>query len=376
MGEPAAKKAKTAEAQDFIKGWPHTDLLTYPQFKADLDASFKAGLERTGEILNYGSKEHGAYMAGHPEFRKVLAEALTKEYGKPVDWETLFITAGCSSGTDICARMHTKYGDLAVSEAPTYYLAHNMFRDRGLELMEVPIESDGMDMVALEELLKAQKGKVKLVYTVPVHHNPTGVTMSNDKRKKLVELAKEYKFMILADEAYQLLNFEPTGVLPLFFHDDPADPRVMSCGTFSKLIGPGLKVGWVQAAPSIIKPLQNIGFIDSGNNPVIFTQGMMQQFISSGGFHNHLMHVQKELKKKRDVLVSELEKAGFEPHHPKGGYFVWCKVKEGSKRTGRTGKGMSLNPPDAFENYMRLCFAWLTEEQIIEGIQFLKTDAN
>jgi len=139
MGEPAAKKAKTGEAQDFIKGWPHPDLLTYPQLKADLDASFKAGLERTGEILNYGSKEHGAYMAGHPDFRKVLAEALAKEYGKPVDWQTLFITGGCSSATDICARMHTKYGDLAVSEAPTYYLGHNMFRDRGLELAEVPI---------------------------------------------------------------------------------------------------------------------------------------------------------------------------------------------------------------------------------------------
>jgi DNA-binding transcriptional MocR family regulator len=372
-GEPPTKKAKAA-AQDFIKGWPHTDLLTYPQFKKDLDASFKAGLERTDHILNYGDKANGAYMAGHPEFRKVLAEALAVEYGKPVDWQTLFITGGCSSGTDICARMHCKHGDLAVTEAPTYYLGHNMFRDRGLELMEVPIEADGMDLVALEKTCKEQGGKVKLVYTVPVHHNPTGVTMSNEKRKKLVELAKTYNFKILADEAYQLLSFEDTGVVPLFYHDDPADPRVLSCGTFSKLIGPGLKVGWVQAAPSMIKPLQDIGFIDSGNNPVIFASGMMQNFISSGGFHNHLMHVQKELAKKKDLLVSELTKAGYEPHHPKGGYFVWCKVKEGGKRTGRTGKGMSLNPPDAFENYMRLCFAWLTEEQIIEGIQFLKEE--
>jgi len=372
MGEPAAKKAKTGEAQDFIKGWPHPDLLTYPQLKADLDASFKAGLERTGEILNYGSKEHGAYMAGHPDFRKVLAEALAKEYGKPVDWQTLFITGGCSSATDICARMHTKYGDLAVSEAPTYYLGHNMFRDRGLELAEVPIESDGMDLVALEKLLKEQGGKVKLVYTVAVHHNPTGITMSNEKRKKLVELAKQYKFMILADEAYQLLNFEPTGVVPLFYHDDPADPRVLSCGTFSKLIGPGVKVGWVQAAPSLIKPLQDIGFIDSGNNPVIFASGMIQHFISSGGFSKHLEHVKKELGKKCKLLVSELEKAGYAPYHPKGGYFVWCKVKEGGKRTGRTGKGISLNPPDAFEGYMRLCFAWLSEEQIVEGVRFLK----
>jgi len=75
-GEPATKKAKTAEAQDFIKGWPHADLLTYPQFRKDLDESFKAGLARSDEILNYGTKAHGAYMAGHPEFRKVLAAEL------------------------------------------------------------------------------------------------------------------------------------------------------------------------------------------------------------------------------------------------------------------------------------------------------------
>jgi len=370
--EPDAKKAKVAEAQDFIKGWPHPDLLTYPQLKADLDASFKAGLERTSQILNYGDKQNGAYMAGHPDFRKALAAVLSKEYGQPVDWETLFITAGCSSGTDIACRMHTKYGDLAVSEAPTYYLGHNMFRDRGLELAEVPIQADGMDLDALEATLKEQGGKVKLVYTVPVHHNPTGITMSDEKRKRLVGLAKTYDFKIIADEAYQLLNFDGVKRLPLFYHDDPADPRVLCCGTFSKLIGPGLKVGWIQAAPALIKPLQNIGFIDSGNNPVIFASGMMQHFLESGAFHNHLMHVQKELGRKKDLLVSELKKVGFEPHDPTGGYFVWCKVIEGRNRTGRTGKGMSLNPPDAFQNYMRLCFAWLTDEQIIEGVQYLK----
>jgi 2-aminoadipate transaminase len=108
--------------------------------------------------------------------------------------------------------------------------------------MEVPIEPDGMDLKALEALLKAQGGKVKMVYTVSVHHNPTGITMSNEKRVKLLALAKEYDFKIISDEAYQLLNFEKTGVLPLFYHDDPADPRVFSVGTLSKLIGPGTKV--------------------------------------------------------------------------------------------------------------------------------------
>lgn len=371
MAEPAAKKAKVAEAQDFIKGWPHPSLLNYPELKENLKTSFAAGLEDTHEILNYGDKKNGAYMLGHPDFRKVLAEFLGRQYGKTVDPQTVMSTSGSSMGTDIAARIHTKAGDFAVSEAPTYYLAHTMFRNRDLNLAEVPIESDGMDMVALEKMCQEKEGKVKLVYTVPVHHNPTGITMSNEKREKLVALAQKYKFFIIADEAYQLLNFRPTGVLPLHYHDSASDPRVFSVGTFSKLIGPGTKVGWIQAHNAILKPLQDIGFIDSGNNPVIFASGMLKQFISSGNVDKHIKHVSETLSKKCALLVSELKKVGLEPNDPAGGYFVWVKVK-GSKRTGRTGKGMTLDPPDAFQDYMRLCFAWLEEDQIKEGIEFLK----
>merc|ERR1719326_2489481 len=141
-------------------------------------------------------------------------------------------------GTDVAARIHSEFGDYVVAESPTYFLAHTMFKNRGLKLLDVPLESDGMDIAALEKLLKEKEHRIKMVYTVPVHHNPAGVTMSQAKRKKLVALAKEYDFKIIADEAYQLL-------------------------TFSKLIGPGVKVGWIQAHPKILKPLINIGFIDS-----------------------------------------------------------------------------------------------------------------
>lgn len=273
-------------------------------------------------------------------------------------------------GTDICCRMHTEHGDYAVTEGPTYYLAHNMMRNRGLNLLEVPIQADGMDLDALEKLCEQQGGKIKLVYTVAVHHNPTGITMSNAKRERLLKLAKKFNFKIIADEAYQLLNFSPSGVKPLFYHDDPADPRVFSIGTFSKLIGPGTKVGWIQAHPALLKPLASIGFIDSGNNPVIFASGVLLDFITSGALAKHIDYVSVELKKKKDLLVGELKKVGLEPNDPQGGYFVWCKTK--GKATGRSGKGMTLDPPDAFENYMRLCFAWLTDEQIIEGIEYLK----
>merc|ERR1719198_2129079 len=135
--------------------------------------------------------------------------------------------------------------------------------------------------------------------------------MSNDKREKLLALAVKYDFKIIADEAYQLLNFKPSGVLPLFYHDKEADPRVLSIGTFSKLIGPGVKVGWVQAHPQLLKPLAGIGFIDSGNNPVIMASGMLLDFLKSGNLAKHIDFASKELKSKSELLVSELKKAGL-----------------------------------------------------------------
>jgi len=261
-------------------------------------------------------------------------------------------------------------------EAPTYFLAHTMFRDRGLNLCEVPIESDGIDLVALENACIEKGGQIKLVYTVAVHHNPTGVTMSNEKREKLLSLAEKYDFKIIADEAYQLLNFKPSGVVPLFYHDKPESPRVLSCGTFSKLIGPGTKIGWIQAHPALLKPLAGIGFIDSGNNPVILSSGLLQQFISSGNVDKHIKHVSETLSKKCELLVTGLKELGYEPNNPGGGYFVWVKSKDDEKRTGRSGKGMCLDPPDKFEAYMRLCFAWLDENQIKEGIEYLRPSKN
>jgi DNA-binding transcriptional MocR family regulator len=335
--EPASKKAKVAQAQDFIKGWPSPDLLTQPELKDALTSSFRSFVENTQMFLNYGDAQNGAYMLGTPVFRKTLAEFLSKQYGKDVDWNCVMSTGGSSMGTDIAIRIHSQAGDYAVSEAPTYYLAHEMMRNRGLNLLEVPLQEDGMDMDALEKVLSGEhKGKIKLVYTVCVHHNPTGVTMSNAKRERLLKLAKQYDFKIIADEAYQLLNFAPSGVSSMFYHDDPADPRVLAIGTFSKLIGPGVKVGWVQAHPQILKPLINIGFIDSGNNPAIMSSGLLNEFIASGALAKHIDTVSKKLCAKKDLLVSELkDRPGAE--RSQGGLLRLGEEQGEDDRTERQG---------------------------------------
>lgn len=313
-------------------------------------------------------------MRGHPAFLNALAEFLSEWHGADVDPRWLVSTGGCSMGTDICARVHAKAGDYVVCEAPTYYLCHQMFRERGLNLLEVPVQEDGMDIDALEKVLQAAApGSVKLVHTVPVLHNPTSVTMSNDKRARLMSLARQYDFMVIADEAYQLLHFAKAPVQPLVFHDDPAEPRCLSLGTFSKLIGPGIKVGWIHAHPALLEPICNMGFFQSGNNPVTFSSTALVHFIETGALAQHIRVVCAALRRKCELLVRELQAIGLEPLIPQGGYFVWVKRRgRDGKMTGRNGEGMSLYPPDEFKDYMRLCFAWLTDEQIVEGVRFLR----
>jgi len=344
--------------------------LEYSELRAALIQSFTKGMEISSQSLNYGAKEHGAYMLGHPKFLQVLSDFLAKQYGAPVSPKNLMSTAGSSMGTDIACRIHCKAGDIAIVEEPTYYLSFTMIRDRGMDIMGVPMESDGIDLVAVEKILKENPGKIKMVYTVPVHHNPTGATMSEAKRQKLLALAKEHNFIIVADEAYQLLNFEGGKTCkPLFYHDDPENPKVLSVGTLSKLIGPGVKVGWIQAHEKLLKPLTNIGFVDSGNNPVIFSSCNLIDFIESGNLEKHIDKVSKDLGARCALMCKKLQEVGLEPVQPKGGYFVWVKSK--GKMTGRSGECMAVKK-DQFHDMMRLCFAWLPEEKLVEGIEYLR----
>jgi len=370
-----------AQLQDFIKGWPSVDMLTSEHLKTALKVSFDKAINEWGEggagaFLNYGDASNGAYMLGSPDFRKTMADYLSGLYKRPVDWQSIMSTGGGSMGTDLVLRVHCKAGDYAVVEEPTYFLSHTMLRDRGMtNLLGVPMESDGLDLAALEKHCIEQGGKIKALYTVSVHHNPAGVTLSNAKRVKLVALAKKYDFIIISDEAYQLVTFGAMAedTVPLFYHDDPEDPRVFSVGTFSKVIGPGLKVGWIQAHPALLKKMPDIGFIDSGNNPVIFSSAVVNHFIKSGALEQHRQFVCRELGKKCAILCAKLRDVGITDFtDPKGGYFVWAPVKSGgAKRTGKAGNPCSINK-DKFGNMMRLCFAWLTAEQIVEGIEAIR----
>lgn len=349
---------------DFGRGWPHPDLLE-GQLPQQLAESFQRGLPLARESLNYGTAT-SSFRFGHPEFLKGLAGFLSQQYGAPVEASCLMTTGGASMGVDLALRSFRGSGGVCVFEEPSYYLSFNMARDQGLECRSVPLYQDGMDLDRLEEI--CMEGNVRMVYTIPVHHNPTGYTMGNEKRQRLVELARKYDFMVVADEAYQLLNFGPPEVQALHFHDSAEDPRVVSVGTFSKLIGPGVKVGWLQADARLLKRMAAVGYVESGGNPVTFSSMALLHFMTSGQLDKHIAHVSSELSQRCQWLCRNLRELGLEVYEPRGGYFLWVK---GQLCIGKEGRDFTIRQ-ESCSDYTRLSFSWLSWEEMQRGVDLLQ----
>ena len=219
-------------------------------------------------LLQYG------YIPGYPAFRKSLAKFLTTRYfdGIPseVTDEEVFATTGVTGGLSLICNLFFEAGDDLFAEDPTYFLAMRIFEDFKLNVTQIPMEQDGLDLDALEIRLKG--GHVpKALYTIPTAHNPTGRTLSSEKRERLCELSQQYGFKVIADEVYHMLTFpDVTPPLPMCTFDKGG--TVMSLGSFSKILAPALRMGWVQCKnPDLLDVMAGCGQLDSsgGMNPVM-----------------------------------------------------------------------------------------------------------
>ena len=254
---------------DFGIGQPQVDFLP-------LDQMAKAAAHQLAQgdrsILQYGMQQ------GDGNFRNSLSRFLSAEYGKPVDAEYLFITAGISSALNQICALHTSPGDTVIVEEPTYFLALRIFADFKLKIISTPIDEKGLIIETLEENIAEHKPV--FIYTIPTFHNPAGVTLSADRREKLVDLAEEYDSLIVADEVYQMLSYGPSPPLPMTYYDNSA--RVLSLGSFSKILAPGLRLGWMQADPSLLEPFIVCGYLDSGGGLNPFVSSIVNSMIELG----------------------------------------------------------------------------------------------
>ena len=262
---------KADEMINFKVGQPATTMLPLDLLRECAAHKFA---ETDPMFLQYG------HIYGYPKFRQTLSKFLSEGYDAPVDAERLFITNGVTGGISLICSLFCQAGDLVFLEEPSYFLALSIMKDFKMNIRQIPMEEDGLNIVALEEVLK--RGIVpKLLYTIPTCHNPTGRTMSVAKRKRLVELSVKYGFIIVADEVYQLLSFPHVTPPPPMFTFD-ADGTVLALGSFSNILAPALRLGWIQAHPRLLKVIADSGQLDSsgGINPVI--SGIVHSAISLG----------------------------------------------------------------------------------------------
>ena len=355
---------------DLGVGNPDFEHLAYDLLHRATEACFA---KNDPSFLQYGVEQ------GHGYFRLALAEFLSRGYGFPVGFDDLFVTNGISNALDLICAHFTRPGDTIFVEEPTYFLALRIFEDHDLEL--VPIQTDENGLI-LEDLgKKLTEFQPKFLYTVPTFQNPGGVTLPQDRRDKLVQLSQEYDFLIVADEVYHFLNYSSQQIKPFAAYTDLE--TVISLGSFSKILAPGLRLGWMQAHSRVIEPLVRSGLLDSGGGLNPFTSAIVRELIEAGNLEQNITSLiaayRSRLKVMDAALRKELPMAEFET--PEGGFFFWVRLPgldTGRLRDAARDFNVGFRQGDLFsgqggmQEYIRLCYTFYDEEKIEEGIQRLR----
>ena len=274
----------------------------------------------------------------------------------------------------------TRPGDTVFIEEPTYFLAHQIFTDHGLELVGIPMDGQGMRMDAFEEAL--QHHRPRLVYTIPSYHNPTGVTLSGERRRRLAELSRRHDFIIAADEVYQLLNYldQPPPAMGTLCQQG----NVLSLGSFSKIMAPALRLGWIQASPALMDHIMTIGFVNSGGSINHFTSQVMREAIDMG-LQQALLEELRDAYRRRLTAMDEALHQHLDGlatwQRPGGGYFFWLELTGNADATAlksraaefKTGfqPGPVFSCGDGFQAFLRLSFAHYRSDEIRAGISRL-----
>lgn len=267
--------------------------------------------------LQYGTTD------GHPKMKE-CAIARAKKVGAYNEPDEVLITTGANQGIDLAAKAIINKGDKIITENPSFIGSLNAFRSYECSLIGVDTEDDGMNVDMLEEVL-SKNDDVKMIYTIPTFHNPTGTTMSLEKRKKLLQLASKYNVIVLEDNPYGDLRFEGEEIPTLKSLD--TDGRVLYCGSFSKILSPGLRLGYIIGPSQILEKIEMLKQVNDVHTPMM-TQLMCVQFMKKYDIDKYIEKNRKLYKEKYECMVNAMEE--YFPKDkvlwtkPQGGIFLWC----------------------------------------------------
>ena len=323
---------------------------------------------------------------GLPELRARIAEIVEAD-GITASRDRVLVTNGAKHAIDLICRVLLDEGDAIVVTRPTYFTAIPIFRSFGVRFIEVGQDRDGLDVAELTTVLAKREREglpaPKFIYNVPDFHNPTGVTMSLERRKALIQLASERGIHIVEDSPYRKVRFSGASIPSLKALD--FDDIVFYVGTFSKLMAPGLRVGWTIAAPDMIARMIQLKS-DGGSCPL--TQRIIAEFLGGGRLPSHIERVQTTYRQNRDAMVAaikrEMPDATFGV--PDGGYYVWLtlpedvdgdRLAEAASECGVTvlaGSKFFANRDVPYpKNHLRIAYSHATPDEVVDGIRRLAT---
>ncbi|MGH3359607.1 MAG: PLP-dependent aminotransferase family protein [Nocardioidaceae bacterium] len=337
-----------------------------------------------GSALSPGSADAYDYGAteGDPPLRDALL-AMLKGTSDETTPDRLTVTAGGMQGLDLACKLFVDPGDLVIVEGPTYTNGSATALSYGAELAEVPVDDEGMVVDALPEIAERAGRKPKAIYTVPTFQNPSGSTMSLARRRQLLELARSWGAVVIDDDPYGMLRFEGDD-LPTLRELGGGEPLVFSVRTFSKIIAPGLRVGWVDTAPELQPLLINAKqAMDTCTN--LPAQRLVTGFLEGGHLAEHLATQRAQYRKRKHAMQDALsEHLGDIARwtDPEGGFFLWVTFNNGidTQELFETAlaEGVAYIPGPAFSaaghfsDALRLCFATTDPDRTREGVVRLR----
>lgn len=295
----------------------------------------------------------------------------------------LLITAGGCQGIDLVARAFLDENSVVAVESPTYMEALEIFRNYTEHIVEFPMDAFGLQTETLkqwfEERTRLGLPLPKILYTIPSFHNPTGTTLPFSRRQELIRLAEKYNFLILEDDAYGELSFEKPSV-PLKALDDAG--RVIYIGSLSKVVAPGMRVGWIAGSPTVIEACA--WFKKDLDHP--FAEAVMACYLDEVNLAERVNGLRDEYRRRRDIMMQALGvylPANVTVHKPGGGYFVWLHIPgaDTSQLLAQALKaGVAYVPGKYFFateqaglEYLRLSYSYLDPDLMVQGVQKLGT---
>jgi 2-aminoadipate transaminase len=353
-------------------GLPDTSTFPPDTFAA---VAQRIAAESCAKALQYGPTE------GLDETRACIAEVMAAE-GMSVDHEDLIVTTGGQQVIDLVTKTLIDPGDVVIAEAPTYPGAVPVFSSYEADVVQVDVDSDGMRIDLLEETLDGLERdgrRPKFIYTVPSFQNPAGVTMSQARRLRLVEVARERELLVLEDNPYGLLRYEGEAPTPLLSLDGGV--YVMYLGTFSKILSPGIRLGWVVAPPPVLEKI-NLGKQAADLCTSTLSQLMVQAYFEESRWRDYVESLTEIYRARRDTMLDALAEhfpRQAEWTRPAGGLFIWVTLPDFIDTTDLLARALRDNvafvPGEAAfldgrgRNAMRLNFSGSNEDAIREGIR-------